>query len=456
MSALADRLAEIRAAALSVARDADTVEVHGLHRDESAVELGSGIVDAARAGDETVVCLRIHRHGRVATATTTDLDDIPTLVGDAVAGTRSGPAAQPPPRVPDVSAAAAGSRRRSPAETDDSPTVAGLDGIAAALRSVQDDTGLAVHATVTAVRQHTVRVDAAGVTDETARHWHTAAVAEGRRVPDLQVPWSSWTAGPILPGELREWLGRIAAWAQLPVVAPSAPVELILAPPAVHAVLSPLVVALSGPAVVSGRSFLAERLGTPVLHSAVGVVDGSSAALGPACTGLAVPAVDDEGARCRDLRLVDAGRPVGIYHTRASAAAAASRPTGHGFRGSALRRSLARPVAAVLNGVVIDVPPARAGRLDELIADCRDAILVESLLGTQQRAGISPIVQGRIRLGFVIRDGRVVGRMPSVPVAIDLLDVLGREFADVSVERWPVSRTWTGALPFVRSRADAA
>jgi predicted Zn-dependent protease len=131
-------------------------------------------------------------------------------------------------------------------------------------------------------------------------------------------------------------------------------------------------------------------------------------------------------------------------------------PTGHGFRGNALRRTMLRPVTPVLNAAALRAEPGNTASLADLMAGMSNGLLIESLLGGQQRTGLSPVVEGRIRLGFTIRDGRVTGMLRSAPLSLDLRTVLGAQFMAATEQHWAVSRIWSGRLPFVLASADGS
>ncbi|MFG1827768.1 metallopeptidase TldD-related protein [Microbispora bryophytorum] len=444
MSPLADRLEQVGAEA---AARADHWEIMSVERDDTVVEVGSGVPDLVRSAHETALCLRVHRHGRVGTATTTRLDDVHGLVGDAVRNAAHGP---PAPRDPVIGRNAAPAAAETAAVDEGTRSVRLL---AEQMGALQRSAGLTVHGTVTRTEQTVHRAGPDGRTTTSDRFFHIAALAEGSAV---QLPWTGWTRTPALPAALSAWLEAAAGWDGLPTAdAPSGDHDVLLAPSAVHTLLTPLVTALNGTAVTAGRSFVAGHLGEPFLHPSIGLRDHPSEPVAPDAAdeegtgGLAWPGCDDDGVPCAPLTLVERGVPVRAYHSVRTAAACGTAPTGHGFRGNALRRTVLKPATPVLNGATLSAGPADAGSFDDLLAGVREGVLVESLMGGHQRAGLSPVVEGRLRLGFLIRDGRVAGILRQRPIALDLREVLGRRFRAVSDRRWAVSRIWSGRMPFV-------
>jgi PmbA protein len=450
VSALAEHVAAV---AREAATQAAQWEVLAIERADTAVDLGSGVADTLRSSAETTLCLRVYRDGRAGTATTTRPADARAVVQDALATAQHGPLAMAPPPMPAASLPRHEPDRPGSTALRDNRagSVAGVGQLAAGLGLLQRETGLSMHGSVSHTWQAVHRAAPDGASVDSQDFYHLSAVAEGMN--SLQLPWTGWSRGSGLPAGLGEWLHLAAPWGRLPADLPAPDgAELLLAPASLHILLTPLVIALSGTAAAAGRSFLPERLGgDQLLHPSLSLVDEPPAAdAGDTGTsGLAWPGTDDEGVTCAPLTLVGQGVPAHRYHSRQTAAAAGESPTGHGFRGNALRRTMLRPVTPVLNGATLQSGPQGTVPLAELIAGISNGILVESLLGGQQRSGLSPVVEGRIRLGFVIRDGRIIGTVRPEPVGLDLRAVLGARFVAASAEQWAVSRIWSARLPFV-------
>lgn len=425
-----------------------------IDRRDDLVEIASAAVDAVRSAQELSACLHVEVNGRVGAATTSRLDDLDRLLAEAETLAPFGPVTD---QADWTTSGIQHNSRVLAAPVGDlgsDPRAEPLESATDALRRLQEDTRLLIHGTVDHVDQTVHFASPAGTHTHRDVFWAITGVAEGRDDPGLQLPWSVWTRRPQLPGYLPAWLSLAQGWQNLPQVQlPNCPVDLVLAPPAVHTLLTPLVSSLSGASVLSGRSLLSERLTQPWLDPRLSLVDGCAGerqAVAEGADGLVRPAFDDEGAPCQELRLISDGVPVRLYHSRSTAAVAQTASTGHGFRGNALHRKPAQPVTPVLNHAVLQVRGADLTRgIAELVSAIDHGVLVESLLGAQQKGRLSPIVEGRIRLGVLIRRGRVVGRIGDQPVALDLREILGARFAGVTEEAWAVSRLWSGRLPFV-------
>lgn len=412
---------------------------------ETVAEFSAARIDSIRSARASRLFLRLVRDGRAGFVTATTGSAHP---GEMVATARllaaHGPADEliAPAR---AAPASASSPLPEPPQPPEPPADIGLAGLSAELTRAQHDLRLVIHGTA---RVHDLRVLMTGrdhpAQDFRQRVCHASLVVEGWEDPSLEFQWTHWGRTLELGPEAGAWFRVVTGWQDLPVTSWSGDGGLLLAPHAVHALLTPLIGALDGRAVASGRSFLRDRLGEPVLHSELSLTDELAMPAWPAR-----PPVDDEGVPPRPMCLVEHGATAAVFHTRRTAAAAKVTPTGHGFRGTMLSRKPRQPVAPSVSTVCLS--PGNAG-LAELIAEVRDGVLVESLIGANQHSALSPYLEGRIRLGFVIKGGRVVARVRGQPVRWDLRDLLGGRFVAASVDTWPTGRTWTGRLPFVYSR----
>lgn len=452
---LEDAVAAIRAAA---AARTPHWQLLALDRRETTAELAGGRIDAARAAQETTASLRLVVDGRVGTATTSRPDRVDDLVQDAWDCARHGPEAEQPtapltpgsPRCPSDEGQRTGD---APPTADE--VLAGTGELADRIADLQRRSGLQVHGTITRVDETVHIASPAGAVRDRLGHWGVSAVAESPDAAGVQLSWHAWTRRPALAGEVTDWTAAAGTWRELPALpCPTDLKEVLLAPAAVHALLSPVLRSLGGPA-TQGRSFLPADLGERLLDKRLTVTDGAhpGAPTSSAADGLPRPAVDDEGVACRPLVLVEAGTPCRRYHTRHSAAAAGVPPTGHGFRGSALRRKPLQPVSAVLGDVRVHADPPLTAPWRDLLSSVGSGIVVESLLGAEQKGRLSPVVEAGVQQGFVVRHGRVVGLLRRTRFRMDVREALGAELAGVSTQRWPVSRVWTGTLPFLLVRA---
>lgn len=426
-----------------------------LDQRDTVAEYGAAHIDAVRTTSGTTACLRVVRDGRSGTVTATSLTDPEGMAATAEALARYGPPNDEPHQTTGPSATPAPAARADTPDERAEPTAL-LRLLKDRLARLQRDTKLLMHGTAT-VQDQTVRLAGADLPYSIfhRRVCHVSLVVEGQTNPATRFQWVHWGRDLALDADAERWFRYVAAWPDLPERSCDdiGDLDILLAPPAVHTLLTPLVGSLSGAAVAEGRSFLRGRMGERLFHPGITLADDLDGnrdgdedrgwPAGPAC--------DDEGVPPAPLTLIDRGVVAGLYHSRRSATQLGANPTGHGFRGTALRRKPSQPIAPAASRVRL--APGAAGFAD-LISGIRRGVLIESFIGANQHSALSPRVEGRIRLGFLIEDGQVVARLRSRPVSLDVFTVLGGEaFVAASAECRPAGRTWTGRLPFLLTRA---
>ncbi len=169
--------------------------------------------------------------------------------------------------------------------------------------------------------------------------------------------------------------------------------------------------ALSGEAVVKGRSFFAGRVGESVAVPEVDLVDDPT---DPRAFGAA--AVDGEGLACRRNVLVAAGVLQGFVHDTVSARRAGAKPTG-----SAVRGGFAGTPSAGCRAVLL-----APGSLDQagVLAAVGDGLYVQSISGVH--SGVNA-VSGDFSVGaegLRIRDGQLAEPVREITVASTLQRML--------------------------------
>jgi PmbA protein len=170
--------------------------------------------------------------------------------------------------------------------------------------------------------------------------------------------------------------------------------------------LGALSAALSGEAVVKGRSFFADRFGEQVADDVVTLVDDPTDA-----RAYGAAAHDGEGLACRRNVLVDAGVLRAFLYDTVAASRAGTRPNGAAVRGGYAGLPSPGCRALVLAG--------GAGDLDEagVLAAVGEGLYVQSITGVH--SGVSP-VSGDVSVGaegLRIRDGHLAEPVREVTVA---------------------------------------
>ena len=173
--------------------------------------------------------------------------------------------------------------------------------------------------------------------------------------------------------------------------------------------------ALSGEAVVRGRSFFAGRMGERVASPLVSVIDDPTDA-----RHFAASRYDGEGLACRRNVLIDSGDLRAFVYDTVSA-----RRAGTSSTGSAVRGGIAGSPSAGVRALVMS--PGTQSQ-DEIFAAVGEGLYVDSLTGVH--SGVNPI-SGDFSVGvtgLMIRDGQLAEPVREVTVA----STLQRMLLDVS------------------------
>jgi len=182
-------------------------------------------------------------------------------------------------------------------------------------------------------------------------------------------------------------------------------------PRVVATLLSVVSSALSGEAVVKGRSFFAGRIGEPVAVPSVTLVDDPTDV-----RAFAAAAYDGEGLACRRNVLVEDGVLRGFLFDTLSAERAGTAPTG-----SAVRGGYASTPGAGCRALLLS-----PGELDQagVLARAGDGLFVQSVTGVH--SGVNP-VSGDFSVGaegLMVRDGSLAEPVREVTVASTLQRML--------------------------------
>ena len=188
-------------------------------------------------------------------------------------------------------------------------------------------------------------------------------------------------------------------------------VTVVFDPRVVSTLLSVVSSALSGEAVVKGRSFFAGRVGEEVASAGVTLLDDPT---DPRAYGAA--AFDGEGLACRCNVLIDGGVLTGFVYDTVSARRAGTVSTG-----SAVRGGFAGVPGAGCRAIALS-----PGELDEaaIVAAVGDGVYVQSVTGVH--SGVNP-VSGDFSVGaegLMIRTGALAEPVREVTVASTLQRML--------------------------------
>jgi len=209
--------------------------------------------------------------------------------------------------------------------------------------------------------------------------------------------------------------------------APAGKLPVIFTPQGVAvALLAPLAMAVNGKTVVQGASPLGHRVGEQVLDSRISIWDDATVDYRPGSR-----ACDGEGVPSRRTPIIEKGVVAGFLYDLQTAAQAGAESTGSGSRGLT---TLPSPSPST---VVIDDGDAS---FEDMLADIKDGLVVEQLLGASQGNILGGDFSGNILLGYAVKNGEIVGRVKDTMVSGNIYEAL-KEVAAVGRDgKWLAGR----------------
>ena len=193
--------------------------------------------------------------------------------------------------------------------------------------------------------------------------------------------------------------------------APTGQLPVIFTPQGVAvALLAPLAMAINGKTVVQGASPLGHRLGEQVLDSRISIWDDATVDYRPGSR-----FCDGEGVPSRRTPIIENGVVTSFLYDLQTAAMAGRESTGSGARGLT---TLSTPSPSTI--VVEDGDTS----FEEMLADMKDGLIVEQLLGASQGNILGGDFSGNILLGYAVKNGEIVGRVKDTMVSGNIYEAL--------------------------------
>ncbi len=188
------------------------------------------------------------------------------------------------------------------------------------------------------------------------------------------------------------------------------------------ALTPPLMAAFNGKTVLKGASPLGDKVGETVFDPTLSLYDDPIVPHRPTSR-----PCDDEGTPSQRTPLIDAGRVKGFLYDLKTATMAGAESTGNGERhhGSA---PVPSPSAFVISPGGVS--------FEEMIADIKEGLVIEFLMGAQQGNILGGDFSGNVLLGYKVESGRIVGRVKDTMVAGNVYRLLGQVEAIGSEARW--------------------
>jgi PmbA protein len=178
-----------------------------------------------------------------------------------------------------------------------------------------------------------------------------------------------------------------------------------------------LQLALNGKTVLQGASPLGQRRGEEVFDRRISLWDDGTIPFAPSSG-----PCDDEGVATRRTPLIEAGVVRSFIYDLQTAGQAGTESTGNGFR------SLGSLPGPSYTSLVFDEGEAT---LEEMIADVKEGVLVDQVMGAWAGNVISGDFSGNIHLGFRIQNGKLIGRVKDAMVAGNVFEALRTGIAAV-------------------------
>jgi PmbA protein len=422
--------AQILAAASSHGEEAEVFHVTSR---STPVHFEANAVKAVDSNESSGAALRLIKNGRVGFGSSSDLANVDDLVGSALETAPFGAEAKfefPGESVyPDVPLY--------------DPTVddASLEEMVALGQRVVDE-----------VRAYSDEVQVeGGVTRSTStitlvnsRGGHVSYTRSGFRIgfegtvihgeDMLFTSHSLSSVSPIVDtSEIVASIIRQLEWAKTTVPVETKTMPVILMPRAVPSILlSPLLAGVGGKSVLQGTSPLAEKLGEKIVDERFSLTDDSTLPWIPGSS----PS-DDEGIPSRRLPLIENGVVRTFLYDLQTAGLAGTQSTGSGERGLG---SLPGPSAGVLLVGEGETP------LGELIADMKEGLIIEGLLGAGQSNVLGGDFNANVLLGYKVENGVVVGRVKNVMISGNVYTALNNIIAIGSDGQWARGGLYTPAI----------
>ena len=385
--------------------------------ERTSVAFEWGRLKAAGVAEEAGVNVRVRHRGRVGVAGTTAVDgSTDEVLARALASAELGESLNLEfPGPAPLPALAGYFDRAANASLDD------LIGIGRSLLERLEREGCRVNVTIERETAETRVANSAGA----AGAYRSTAIgisAELWRIAgDDVLAIGDAVEGADLPGDdaVSALVGSVNARFEhaLRVVAPpQGALPVIFTPLGLSALMLPVTQALSGKAVLQGISPLAARIGEQVFDTSFSLTDDALSA-GRAAS----RPVDDECVPSRTTCLVERGVVRRFVYDLETAARARTQSTGHGQR-TIFGKPVPGYTSLVLGheGALGDVGAQHAAPLQlggGLLAEIRDGLLVDELIGVGQGNVIGGAFSHPVALAYRVERGAISGRVKDAAVA---------------------------------------
>ena len=202
------------------------------------------------------------------------------------------------------------------------------------------------------------------------------------------------------------------------------------------AIIPSLATAFNGKVVLEGASPIGDKLGKVVFDRRFSLYDNPTLPFKPRSRPF-----DDEGIPSRNTPLIIKGKVSSFFYDLKTASQAKTKSTGNGQRaGSGMPGP--SPSALVIS-------PGDTDFLD-MVADIKEGLVVEYLMGAEQGNILSGDFSGNVLLGYKIENGRIAGRVKNTMLHGNIYQSLNNLVAIGNDWRWVGGSLKTPSLYFSR------
>ncbi len=417
-----DELNLLEAILAKARKVSQSAEVFLATAEELPVHLEANRLKSIRSRQSQSVALRVFKDGRIGYATATSLSDADGLVDSAVATAAYGAAVDfelPAPASYGATEIYDAAVTGVTLET----MLQQAQGMAEAL--TKHTPGLLCEGGVGRETTTVSIVNSAGLQAHYARTEYGVAV-EGvlTRATDMLFTGDEASSCSFI-SDLKPLVANVMRqldWAAVTAGVSGGKMPVIFTPMgAASALVAPLMTGFNGKTVLEKASPLAGKTGQKLMDEKFSLYDDATLPLRPTSRPF-----DDEGVASRRLPLVESGMVKGFYYDLKTAALAGVASTGHGQR--APGQPSPTPAAFVI--------PAGQAAFDDMLADIKEGLVIEQLMGATQGNILGGDFSGNVLLGYKVEHGKIAGRVKDTVVFGNVYDLLKEIAALGSDGRW--------------------
>jgi len=176
------------------------------------------------------------------------------------------------------------------------------------------------------------------------------------------------------------------------------------------ALIAPLAMAVNGKTVLQGASPLGNRVGEQVFDTRLSIWDDATIDYRPGSR-----FCDDEGVPSQRTPIIERGVVASFLYDLQTAALAGTRSTGSASRGLGSLPSPSLSTLVIENG---------EASFEDMLADIEEGLVIEQLMGASQGNVLGGDFSGNVLLGYMVRNGEIVGRVKDTMVSGNIYEVL--------------------------------